>query len=77
MKAGQGILPLKIRTAEHHHQLVCERCYKVVKYSDFIDDERELYKKVESVLVGETRIRDKKTYCAVLRHLPGLQKGGQ
>ena len=38
------------QTAEHHHQLVCERCYKVIKYSDFIEDERELYQKVESVL---------------------------
>lgn len=36
--------------AEHHHQLVCERCYKVIKYSDFNEDERELYRKVESVL---------------------------
>ncbi|MDC7226207.1 MAG: Fur family transcriptional regulator [Spirochaetales bacterium] len=38
------------QTAEHHHQLICERCYKVIKYSDFSEDERELYKKVESVL---------------------------
>ena len=36
--------------AEHHHQLVCERCFKVIKYSDFLEDERELYRKVESVL---------------------------
>ncbi len=36
--------------AEHHHQLVCERCYKVIRYTDFIEDERELYRKVESVL---------------------------
>ena len=38
------------QTAEHHHQLVCDQCYKVIKYSDFNDDERELYRKVEAVL---------------------------
>ena len=36
--------------AEHHHQLVCEQCYKVIKYSDFSEEELELYRKVESVL---------------------------
>ena len=38
------------QTAEHHHQLVCDRCYKVIKYSDFSEDERDLYRKVETVL---------------------------
>lgn len=38
------------QNAEHYHQLVCERCYKVIKYSDFNEDERELYRKVEAVL---------------------------
>lgn len=38
------------QNAAHHHQLVCERCFKVIKYSDFIEDERNLYSRVESVL---------------------------
>ncbi len=38
------------QSAAHHHQLVCEKCFRVVKYSDFIEDEIDLYRKVESVL---------------------------
>jgi Fur family ferric uptake transcriptional regulator len=38
------------KSAEHHHQLVCERCFKVINYSDFIEDEQELYRRVEAVL---------------------------
>ena len=37
------------QNAAHHHQLVCERCFKVIKYSDFIEDERNLYSRVEFV----------------------------
>jgi len=36
--------------SRHHHQLVCEKCFKVIKYSDFIEDEQELYRRVEAVL---------------------------
>lgn len=38
------------QSAGHYHQLVCEKCYKVIKYSDFSREEEELFRKVESVL---------------------------
>ncbi|MBI9107272.1 MAG: transcriptional repressor [Spirochaetales bacterium] len=38
------------QTSEHSHQLVCEKCFKVVKYSDFVKDELDLFRRVESVL---------------------------
>ena len=43
--------------AVHHHQLVCQSCFRVIKYSDFIEDEKELYRKVESVLAEKHGFR--------------------
>lgn len=37
-------------SAEHQHQLVCEKCYRVVRYSDFNEDEQELYRRTEQIL---------------------------
>ena len=38
------------QSSEHHHQLVCENCFRVIRYSDFMEDEQELYRRVEAVL---------------------------
>lgn len=35
---------------EHYHQLVCTNCFKVIKYSDFSDQELELMNKIENSL---------------------------
>lgn len=37
-------------TKGHHHHLVCQKCYKVVDYSDFMKDEVEFLKKTENGL---------------------------
>ncbi|HNS32813.1 MAG TPA: transcriptional repressor, partial [bacterium] len=34
----------------HHHHLVCTRCRKVVDYTSFLDEEKELVKKTEEAL---------------------------
>jgi len=34
----------------HHHHLICTNCKRIIDYDDFIDDELELLKKVESAL---------------------------
>ena len=34
----------------HHHHLVCTRCRRIIDYSDFIDEEKELLKKTEKGL---------------------------
>ncbi len=31
----------------HHHHLVCTRCYRVINYTDFVDEELELLKRTE------------------------------
>ena len=36
--------------ARHHHHLVCTGCSRVVDYTDFIDDEKELISKMEAGL---------------------------
>lgn len=35
---------------EHHHHLICTKCGKIIDYSDFVDEELELIKKVEATL---------------------------
>ena len=35
---------------KHHHHLVCTGCNRVINYSDFVDEEVELIKKVEDAL---------------------------
>ena len=38
------------RKKEHHHHLICTKCGKIINYSDFVDEELELVKKVEDTL---------------------------
>lgn len=35
---------------KHHHLLICSRCFQVVKYSDFEEEEQKLYEQVENTL---------------------------
>ena len=34
----------------HHHQIICEKCFKVIRYSDFSKEECELYSTMEKTL---------------------------
>lgn len=34
----------------HHHVLVCEQCYSVIKYSDFTPKEKKNFEQLESML---------------------------
>jgi len=34
----------------HHHHLVCTKCRRIIDYTDFIDEEKELLKKTEQGL---------------------------
>ncbi|MBF0387791.1 MAG: transcriptional repressor [Candidatus Omnitrophica bacterium] len=36
--------------SEHHHHLICRHCQKVIEYSDFIEDEIKLIKKLETIV---------------------------
>ena len=38
---------------KHHHVLVCERCYKVIKYSDFTPKEKKNFDQLENTLKGQ------------------------
>ena len=40
----------KDQMKEHHHLLICSSCYRVIRYSDFSDEERKLYSDVEKRL---------------------------
>lgn len=34
----------------HHHQIVCEKCFKVIRYSDFSKEECDMYSRMEKSL---------------------------
>ena len=34
----------------HHHQIVCEKCFKVINYSDFTDEECQFHSSMEKIL---------------------------
>ena len=38
------------KEGSHHHQIVCEKCYKVINYSDFTDEECEFHSLMENIL---------------------------
>jgi Fur family ferric uptake transcriptional regulator len=35
---------------KHHHHLICNKCSRIIDYTDFIDDELELLDKTEKAL---------------------------
>ncbi|MFC2165440.1 Fur family transcriptional regulator [Acidobacteriota bacterium] len=37
-------------TKEHHHHLICTNCGKIIDYSEFVDEELALVKKIEDKL---------------------------
>jgi Fur family transcriptional regulator, ferric uptake regulator len=43
----------------HHHHLICTKCRKIIDYTDFIDEERELIKKTEESLTKKYRFEIK------------------
>ena len=53
MDIGDGQSRYEFRSGEkkeHHHHLICTRCGEITDYSDFVDEELELLKKVEKNL---------------------------
>ena len=46
----------------HHHHLVCTECGRIIDYTDFIDEEKELLKKTERGL-------SKKYHFQIMNHL--------
>jgi len=41
----------------HHHHLVCTKCGKIIDYSDFIDDEVELFIEAEKNIFSKYKFR--------------------
>jgi Fur family ferric uptake transcriptional regulator len=47
---GRARYELVKKDVHHHHHLICEKCGRVIDYDDFMDEERNLVKKIEEVL---------------------------
>ena len=43
------------RKDAHHHHLVCTKCTKIINYTDFVDEEKELIEKTEEALAKKHR----------------------
>ena len=50
LEVGEGKTRFELAEAEHHHLLVCERCHKVVKYSDFTTQEKDGFAELERLV---------------------------
>jgi len=61
---GRARYELSERTdgAQHHHHLVCTKCGRIIDYTDFIDEERELLSRTEKGL-------SEKYHFQIYRHL--------
>ncbi len=50
---GSGESRYEFRSTDeetHHHHLICMQCGKIIDYTDFVDEEQELVKKIEDSL---------------------------
>jgi len=64
------------RKNAHHHHLVCTKCRKIVNYTDFVDEEKELIKKTEDALAKKYRF-DIKSHIIHFYGLCENCKGGE
>jgi len=62
LEVGEGKARFELVEAKHHHLLVCERCHKVVKYSDFTTQEKDGFAKLE-------RLVEKMYHFRINRHV--------
>ena len=62
LEIGEGRARYELAGTEHHHLIVCERCYKVVKYSDFTTQEKDSFAALE-------RLVEKTHKFAINRHV--------
>ncbi|MBN1685430.1 MAG: transcriptional repressor [Spirochaetales bacterium] len=62
LDVGEGKARFELARTEHHHLLVCEKCYKVVKYSDFTTQEKDGFAELE-------RLVEKMYHFRINRHV--------
>lgn len=62
LEIGEGKARYELAETEHHHLIVCERCFKVVKYSDFTTQEKDSFAELEKLV-------EKTYHFAITRHV--------
>ena len=62
LEVGEGKARFELAEAEHHHILVCEKCFRVVKYSDFTTQEKDGFAELE-------RLVEKMYHFRINRHV--------
>jgi len=61
----------------HHHHLICTKCRKVVDYTDFIEEEKDLIKKTEEALAAKHRFEIKNHIINFYGTCEDCRKGGE
>jgi Fur family ferric uptake transcriptional regulator len=61
LEVGEGKARYELAEVEHHHLIVCEKCHKVVKYSDFTTQEKDGFADLE-------RLVEKMYHFRISRH---------
>lgn len=74
-KARYELISGKSEDVNHHHHLVCTKCTKIINYTDFVDEEKELIKKTEEALSRKHRF-DIKNHIIHFYGLCANCKGG-
>lgn len=41
------------RISGHHHHLICRNCKRIIDYSDFVNEEIKLVKKLEKIVAKQ------------------------
>ena len=50
LEVGEGKARFELVESDHHHLLVCEKCFKVVKYSEFTTQEKDGFAELERIV---------------------------
>ena len=57
VEVGEGKARYELVDPEHHHLLVCDRCHKVMKYSDFTTREKDAFAELERLVEQKYRYK--------------------
>ena len=79
LEVGEGRARFELVEEEHHHLLVCEKCYKVVKYSDFTTREKDGFAELERLVEDRYHFRINRhvvQYCGICPQCLAKEQAG-
>lgn len=77
---GRYEISSAITREEHHHHLVCEKCGRIIEYSDFMEEERKFLKNLQKKLSEKFNFEIKNhliNFYGLCNSCKILKKGGE